>query len=67
MPVQEETPGQTKDMLERLYLSAGLGTSQCPPGGIGGSGRGEEDLDLSAQAVAPQPGLGEAENKSRNT
>ena len=67
MPVQEETPGQTKDMLERLYLSAGLGTSRCPPGGIGGSGRGEEDLDLSAQAVAPQPGLGEAENKSRNT
>ena len=25
MPVWEETPGQTKDMLERLCFSAGLG------------------------------------------
>ena len=42
-----------KDTLERLYLLAGLETSWCPPGGVGGSGRGEERLDLPAQTVAP--------------
>ena len=26
MPIWEETPGQNKDMPERLYFSAGLGT-----------------------------------------
>ena len=31
MSIWEETPGQTKDTLERLYLSAGLGMSWCPP------------------------------------
>ena len=31
-PILEETRGQTKDMLERLYLFSGLGTSWCPPG-----------------------------------
>ena len=34
MPIWEETPGQTKDTLKRLYLSAGQGTFQCPPGGF---------------------------------
>ena len=53
MPIREETPGQTNDTLERLYLSAGLRTSWFPPGGVDGSGRGEERLDLPAQAVAP--------------
>ena len=52
MPVWEETPGQSKDTLETLYLSAGLGTSWCPPGGVAGGWR-EECLDLPAQAVAP--------------
>ena len=58
MPIREETPGQTEDTLERFYLSAGWGTSQCPPGGGGGSYRREECLDLAVQAVAPQPGPG---------
>ena len=52
MPIWEETLGQTKDTLERLYLLAGLGTLCCPPGGVGGSGRGEERLDPPAQFVA---------------
>ena len=51
MPIQKETPGQTKDGMERLYLSAGLGMSWCPPRAVGGSGLGEEHLDLPAQAV----------------
>ena len=40
-------------MFERLYLSAGLGTSWCPPGGVGRSGWGEECLDFPAQDLAP--------------
>ena len=40
-------------MLESLYLSAGLGTSWCLPGGVGGSCRVEEYLDCLAQTVAP--------------
>ena len=47
MPTRVGTPGQTKDMLERLYLLAGLGMFWC------GSGWGEEHLELPAQAVAP--------------
>ena len=45
MTIQEETLGQTKDKLERLYLSGGLGTSRCPPRGVGGSCWGEKCLD----------------------
>ena len=40
-------------MLERLYFSAGLEMSWCPPGGVDGNGQGEECLDLPAQTVAP--------------
>ena len=46
-------PGEDQGMLKRLYLSAGLGTSQFPPKGVGGSGRGKEHLDLPTQTVAP--------------
>ena len=53
MLIREETLGHTEDMLERLFLSAGLGTSWCPPGGNGGSGRGKERLDLSAKTTDP--------------
>ena len=53
MPIQEEYPGQTKDMLERLYLSAALRTFWCPTGKIGERGWGEERLDLPSQAIAP--------------
>ena len=44
MPTWEET----KDMLERFYLSAGLERFGVPP--VGGSSWGE---DLPAQAVTP--------------
>ena len=50
MPIQVESPGQTKDTLERLYLSAGLGRHSVFPGG---SSWGEEGLDFPAQVVAP--------------
>ena len=53
MPIKDETPGKTKDTLESLYLSAGLGKSWCIPRGVGGRGPGEECLDFPAQAVAP--------------
>ena len=36
-----------------MYLSAGLGTSRCPPEGAGGCSWGEECLDVPAYAVAP--------------
>lgn len=38
MSHEEESPGQTQDTLERLYLSAGLGMPQYCPGYAGGSG-----------------------------
>ncbi|KAK3532866.1 hypothetical protein QTP70_001138 [Hemibagrus guttatus] len=38
MPHREEAPGKTQDTLERLCLSAGLGTPWGPPGRAGGSG-----------------------------
>ena len=47
----EETPGKTQGTLERLCLSAGLGTPRGPPGRAGGSGRGQGRLGFSAQAA----------------
>ncbi|KAK3545623.1 hypothetical protein QTP70_008562, partial [Hemibagrus guttatus] len=41
MPHWEEAPGKTQDTLERLCLSAGLGTPRGPSGRAGGSGWGE--------------------------
>ena len=66
MPIWEETPGQTKDMLERLHLSAGLGMSRCPPGGVGGSGW-ERNIWISILRLLPMlPGPGKAaENKTK--
>ena len=40
-------------MLERLCLSAGLGTPRGPPGRAGGSGRGQGRLGFSVKAAAP--------------
>ena len=48
MPIWAETPGQTQDILKRLYLSADLGTSRGPPGGVGGCSWGEECLEILA-------------------
>ena len=48
-----KTPGQTQDTLERLCLSAGLGTPQYSPGGGRGGGWGERGLSLFAQSAAP--------------
>ncbi|KAK3539731.1 hypothetical protein QTP70_012878 [Hemibagrus guttatus] len=41
MPHREEAPGKTQDTLERLCLSAGLGTPRGPSGRVGGSVWGE--------------------------
>ncbi|KAI3377238.1 hypothetical protein L3Q82_009150, partial [Scortum barcoo] len=51
-PTREEAPGMTQDTLERLCLSAGLGTPQGPPGRAGGSVWGEGSLGISAQTAA---------------
>ena len=50
---REETSGSTQDTLERLYLSAGLGTPGDSPGGAGGSGWGEDCLGFPAEDAAP--------------
>ncbi|KAI3368027.1 hypothetical protein L3Q82_026851 [Scortum barcoo] len=49
---REEGPGKTQDTLERLCLSAGLGTPRGPPGRAGGSVWGEGSLGISAQTAA---------------
>ena len=49
----EETPGKTQDTLERLCLSASLGTRRGPPGRAGGSGREHGRLGFSVKAAAP--------------
>ncbi|KAI3354196.1 hypothetical protein L3Q82_018734 [Scortum barcoo] len=51
-PTEEEAQGKTQDTLERLCLSAGLGTPQGPPGRAGGSVWGEGSLGISAQTAA---------------
>ncbi|KAI3351626.1 hypothetical protein L3Q82_020238 [Scortum barcoo] len=51
-PTWEEAPGKTQDTLEKLCLSAGLGTPQSPPGKAGGSVSGEGSLGISAQTAA---------------
>ena len=57
MPIWEETSGQTQDTLERLYLLAGLGTSLCPPGGVGGCSWGEGSVWMSLlKLLPPRPG-----------
>ena len=64
----EETPGQTKDTLERLYLSACLEMSWRPAGGVVGTAWGEECLGLSGQAVAPATRIrisGRKQNKTK--
>ncbi|KAK3510466.1 hypothetical protein QTP70_008659 [Hemibagrus guttatus] len=43
MPHWEEAPGKTQDTLERLCLSAGLGTPRGPSGRAGGNVWGEGD------------------------
>lgn len=47
-----ETPGQTRDTLERLYLFS-LGTPQDPPQGACESGRIKEGPGSSSEAAAP--------------
>ncbi|KAK3548161.1 hypothetical protein QTP70_004840 [Hemibagrus guttatus] len=43
---REEAPGKTQDTLERLCLSAGLGTPRGPSGRAGGSVWGEGGCEL---------------------
>ncbi|KAK3554501.1 hypothetical protein QTP70_024406, partial [Hemibagrus guttatus] len=54
MPHQEEAPGKTQDMLERLCLSAGLGTPRGPSRRPGGSVWGEGDPS-ETDIVTPEP------------
>ncbi|KAI3375720.1 hypothetical protein L3Q82_003724 [Scortum barcoo] len=51
-PTGRRPPGKTQDTLERLCLSAGLGTPRGPPGRAGGSVWGEGSLGISAQTAA---------------
>ncbi|KAI3353577.1 hypothetical protein L3Q82_020099 [Scortum barcoo] len=46
MSHREEASGKTKDTLEKLCLSAGLGTPRGPPGRAGGSVWGEGSLGI---------------------
>ncbi|KAK3527334.1 hypothetical protein QTP86_021953 [Hemibagrus guttatus] len=46
MPHREQAPGKTQDTLERLCLSAGLGTPWGPSGRAGGSVWGEGGLGI---------------------
>ncbi len=51
--IREETPGQTQNTLERLYLSADLGILWYTPEGAGVSSWGEECLGFPAETAAP--------------
>lgn len=42
-----------QDRLERFYVSAGLGMLRYSPGGVGGSGLGEESLGFPAETAVP--------------
>lgn len=53
IPIGEETLGQTLDMLEGLYHSAGLGAPRYSPGRVSGCGWVEECLGFLAETVAP--------------
>ena len=48
----EETPRQTQNPLERLYISSGLGTPRDPPGGAGERCWGEGGLESPAEPTA---------------
>ena len=51
----EETPGQTEDQVERLYLHAGLGTPRDPPVRASRGGQGKGSLGIFADTAAPAP------------
>ncbi|KAI3368497.1 hypothetical protein L3Q82_025510 [Scortum barcoo] len=60
VPPGGEAPGKTQDTLERLCLSAGLGTPRDPPGRAGGSVWGEGSLGISLlRLLPPRPGPGQ--------
>ncbi|KAI3352628.1 hypothetical protein L3Q82_019215 [Scortum barcoo] len=53
MSHREEASGKTQDTLERLCLSAGLGTPRGPPRRAGGSVWGEGSLGISLLRLLP--------------
>lgn len=59
MPNWEEALGQTKDMLKRLCLLAGLGTPCGGPGRAGGNWLGRGRSRFLSQGHCPQPTPGE--------
>lgn len=46
MSIWNRSPGQIQDTLERLYLSARLGTAKDPPSAAAGGAQGEKSLGL---------------------
>lgn len=55
MPNREEALGQTKDMLKRLCLLAGLGTPCGGPGRAGGKLAGERAVPVSQLRTLSSP------------
>lgn len=52
MPIQAETPGQARDMLDRLYLT--WGKRQCSLRRAGGGGWGKAVQSLFAHGAVPE-------------
>jgi len=52
----EETPRQTQNPLEGLYISSGLGTPRDPPGGAREGCWGEGSLGALLSLLRPRPG-----------
>ena len=50
MSCREKAPGKTRDAMQELYLSDGLGMPWCPPSVATGGGKGE---GMSAQSITP--------------
>ena len=58
IPIWEETSGQTKETLERLYLSAGLGTLGVPQEELVDVAREKSVWMSLLKLLHPRPGPG---------
>lgn len=57
MAKQEETPEQTQNTLERLYLVAGLGTPRCLPEELNEWAAEKENWAFLLELLPLGPGL----------